>query len=258
MSTEFKDLFSHGSDDYSRYRPTYPPELFAWLSDQLPDATAVWDCGCGTGQASLLLAEQFPHVNATDPSAKQLENSAQHERIVYSIATAEASGLPDASVDLVMVAQALHWFDLDRFYAEVRRVLKPGGLLVVLTYNLLTIEGIDNGPLTDFHFDFLDGYWTPERAHVDNGYADLPFPFERLPVPDFPMTAEWSFEQLIGYVSTWSAVEKYRNRTGLDPMPDFTRQMADAWGDTSVGRWMVWPLTVKLAKDNYVGGVYEL
>ncbi len=149
---------------------------------------------------------------------------------------------------VLVVAQALHWFDLDRFYAEVKRVLKPGGLLAVMTYNLLTIDGDDNTPLRHLHDITLDGYWTPERAHVDNGYADLPFPFARVDVPDFPMTKPWTLDQLLGYVGTWSGLEKYRKRTGNDPMPAFRTEMEHFWGDPDQPRLMIWPLTTMVGR----------
>ncbi len=242
----FNDHFSHGSDEYNRYRPAYPAELFAWLRERLPDVSTVWDCGCGTGQASLLLGEHFPHVIATDPSEQQIAHARPHPNIEYRIARAEESGLGDGVVGLVVVAQALHWFDLGRFYAEVRRVLQPGGWLVALTYNLPVIAGIDNGPFERFHWDTLIDDWAPERVHVDCGYADLPFPFERVDTPAFPMLSHWGLDRFLGYVNTWSGLNRYRKRTGDDPLPQFRAEMEAVWGDPATERELNWRLTIHI------------
>ncbi len=140
-TTGFKDHFSTQADDYIRYRPSYPPELFIWLAAQTEEHETSWDCGCGNGQASVGLAPFYRQVIATDPSLKQIEKARPHERIRYAVATAEESGLADGCADLILVAQALHWFDFERFYTEVRRVARPGGVLAALSYGELQVSG---------------------------------------------------------------------------------------------------------------------
>ncbi len=242
------DYFSAVAADYAKSRPTYPPALFAWLAEATPVRDLAWDAGAGSGQASVALSEHFQQVVATDISAEQLKAAPSRANISYHVG--EMSDLPDASADLVTVAQALHWFELDTFYAEVRRVLKPGGLLAVWTYNVLTVadQPAINIELNHFYDDIVGPYWPPDRRHVENGYAELAFPFAQIVTPRFAMQAEWSLDQLLGYLKSWSATARMQKATGINPVDDLTGSIRQAWGDPAIARTILWPLTVKAGR----------
>src|SRR5262245_61597403 len=204
--TSFKDHFSSAAGKYAAYRPVYPPELVDFLADTAPGTELVLDCACGTGQLSVPLARRFARVMATDASASQIEHAERRHRVDYRVAPADASGLPDASADLVTVAQAAHWLDLDRFYAEARRVLTRRGIVALVTYGNPTTEGPLLAILRHFYTDVVGRYWPPERRLVEEEYRTLPFPFDELEAPPMVMTMSWRLEDLVGYVDTWSAV----------------------------------------------------
>jgi len=232
---------------YSAHRPGYPEELYLLLADLAPGRTLAWDCGAGTGQGARGLAAYFQEVLATDASAAQIQAAPAHPGITYRVAPAHASGLADASVDLILVAQALHWFPLDDFYAEVRRVGRPGALLAVLTYNLLRVTPEVDSVLDDLYHQALGPYWPPERRHVDQAYAGLPFPFQELTVPVMAMEANWSLEQLTGFLGTWSALARRRAAGPGDPLSDCLGLLRSAWGSERQRR-VTWPLTIKLGR----------
>jgi SAM-dependent methyltransferase len=238
----FPDHFSAVAANYSRFRPTYPAALFDWIAATAPARQSVWDCACGTGQASGPLADRFVHVIATDASAEQIAQAPPHRNIEWRLASAEASGLADASVDAVTIAQALHWFDLPRFWVEVRRVVRPGGLMAAWTYGM---PSADDATITqllqDFHDVTVGPYWPIERGHVDAGYAALDIPFELLTPPPFELRATWTLEQLIGYLGTWSAVRRYIGARDEDPVAPFAAELQPLWG---VARAVRWPLTI--------------
>ena len=245
MSAGFADHFSHDSAGYAAHRPTYPPELVEFLAANAPARDLALDVGCGSGQLSLLLAERFERVVATDASAQQIAAAQPHPRIEYRVAPAEASGLPARCADLVVAAQAAHWFDLEGFYAEVRRVAKPGALLALVSYGKTRIAP-DLDPLVDeFHDRTLLGYWPSERAHVVDGYARLAFPFERLPVPELAIEREWGVEEMLAYVHTWSGVVALLRAGKSAELERFERELRAAWG---ARRRVRWPLTVLAAR----------
>ena len=224
------ELFSTVAREYANFRPGYPPELFAWLARESPRREAVWDCGCGSGQASTALAEHFARVFATDVAPEQIGAARPHARVEYSVAPAEHSGLPPASVDLVTVAQALHWFDVPAFYAEARRVARPGALLAVWNYpRPRLVDAKLDGLFLEFYGGVVGSYWPPERRHIEANYTTLPFPFQELPHPEFGLTLEWSLEQVLGYVSSWSATARYRKANGEDPVPRLRATLEPAW-----------------------------
>ena len=179
----FKDHFSKQAADYAKFRPRYPRELFEYLGNIAPSRQLAWDCGTGNGQASAGLATAFDRVIATDASEKQIANAQPHERVEYRAAPAESSGIASETVDLIMVAQVLHWFDLDRFYDEVRRVLKKNSVLAASAYNLLHIEPAIDEVINRYYYEVVGPYWLPERKLVEN-FAELPFPFHELDLPD--------------------------------------------------------------------------
>ncbi len=228
-------LFASVAREYANFRPGYPPELFAWLARNCVARRAVWDCGCGSGQASTALADHFDHVHATDVSAEQIAAAKPHPRVSYSVAPAERSGLPGATVDLVTVAQALHWFDVEAFHAEARRVARPGALLAVWTYPRPEfIEAKLDRAFHDFYVEVVGPYWPPERRHVDSNYETLPAPprelgFEPLPHPPFGLELRWVLDQVLGYVSSWSATARYKKQKGTDPVPLLREALLPLW-----------------------------
>ena len=244
----FKDHFSGQAADYTRYRPTYPPELFRWLAGLTTTHDAAWDCGCGNGQAAVGLAHHYLQVIATDPSRKQLEQAQPHERIRYGVAPAEDSGLDANSVDLIVTAQALHWFDFDRFYHEVRRVGRPNGVIAAISYGEVQVDGPANGIVSRFYHEIIGPYWPPELRYVDDHYATIPFPFAEIATPRFAMEINWDLEHLTGYLGTWSAVKEYRQQQGNDPLAPIADELAALWGDPLRERRVRWPLALRVGR----------
>jgi SAM-dependent methyltransferase len=244
----FKDHFSSRAAAYAAHRPTYPAALVDHLAGLAPARDRALDCGCGTGQLSVLLAERFAEVVATDASAAQVANATPHPGVRYRVAPAEQSGLADGSVDLVTVAQAAHWLDLDAFYAEARRVARPGAILALVTYGIMQVEG-GPGPVVDHFYHAVAGpHWPPERRHVETGYRSLPFPVPDLPTPDLAITVSWALADLIGYVETWSAVRALEAASGRTPVERFHAALAEGWGDPAARRNVRWPLALRLGR----------
>ncbi|MBV2180573.1 MAG: class I SAM-dependent methyltransferase [Castellaniella sp.] len=239
------DHFSPVARTYAQARPHYPAVLFAWLSGLCGRHDLAWDCGAGSGQASVALAQHFASVIATDSSAAQIVQAAAHPRVVYRVAPAEASGLEAGSVDLVTVAQALHWFDVTAFFDEVRRVLRPGGVLAVWTYGIQTVAGDEVDRLVQsFYQDEVGPYWPPERRHVEDGYRSIPFPFDPIDAPVFSMSVDWTLDELLAYFRSWSATARYTRERGVDPVADLAVRLARVWGDPLARRRVEWPLSV--------------
>ena len=245
---EFKDHFSPQAGSYAKFRPSYPNELYAWLAEQVAQKDHAWDCATGSGQAAVALAQYFDQITATDASDSQLKNALAHPKVTYRTAPAEASGHADHSVDLVTVAQALHWFHFERFYAEVRRVLRPNGLLAVWSYGFYkTSPELDQ--LSEHYADGILGpYWPPERKIVDAGYQTISFPFQRISTPAFAMTAEWTFEHLMGYLTTWSSRKNYVQEHGNCPLEPLRKDFEAAWGDLNQTRTITWPLALLVGR----------
>ncbi len=254
MSAAFKDHFSDTSDRYARYRPSYPPALFAWLASTSPQTERAWDVGTGSGQAARALGEHFTEVVATDASERQLERAEDHARVRYACAPAEHSGLADASVDLITVAQAAHWFDLPAFYAEVRRVARGPAVLALWCYSLLSIDQVVDPVLQRFHLDTMGPWWPPERALTDSGYVTIPFPFDELTAPACSMVAQWDLADLLGYLGTWSSVRAYRQARGDDPLQPLGADLAAAWGDPQARRDVRWPVHMRVGRVESGGG----
>ena len=241
----FKDHFSRQSADYAKFRPTYPQELFDYLGNIAPTRRLAWDCGTGNGQAAVGLASVFDSVIATDASEKQITNAALHERVDYRVAPAEDSGIESGPVDLIMVAQALHWFDLDRFYAEAQRVLKPDGVLAASAYNLLQIEPAIDEIVNRYYYEVVGSFWPPERELVEQ-FADISFPFHKIDPPKFEMTAQWNLDHLIGYLGTWSATQRFIAARGGNPLEQITDELRTVWGDPQRIRKVIWPLILRI------------
>lgn len=241
----FPDHFSAGADRYAEYRPTYPSALYEWLAKQVPAGARAWDCGAGNGQAAIALRAHVREVIATDASEAQLRQAPRVPGVHYAVAAAEASGLADASVGLVTVAQAAHWFDLPRFYQEVRRVSVPGGLLAMWSYGSFSIDPEIDAIVGRFKAE-VSPYWPPERALVDAGYANLDFPFEEIVAPPFAMEAEWTLAQLQGYLETWSAVSRYYTERRINPTTALIEALRPNFGDHDARAVIRWPLAFKI------------
>lgn len=242
------DHFSGHAADYAKHRPSYPPELFAWLAGQCRHHDLAWDCGTGNGQAALAMAPHFTAIHATDLSPQQLDQAPPHPRVRYLATPAEASGLADSSCDLVTIAQALHWFCHDAFYAEVKRVLRPGGLIAAWTYRLLDAEPELNAAVALFHGKVVGPWWPAERKWVDVGYQGMPFPFTEIPVPTFAIHREWTLAELLSYLRTWSATQRCRQETGKDPTLAFARDLADIWLHPEQPKSISWPLAIRCGR----------
>jgi SAM-dependent methyltransferase len=241
----FKDHFSKQAADYAKFRPRYPHALFEYLSSVAPDRALAWDCATGNGQAAVELAEVFDRVIATDASEKQISKAQPHERVEYRVAPAESSGIESQTVDLIMVAQALHWFDLDRFYAEARRVLKPDGILAASAYNLLHIDPSIDEVVNGYYYEVVGPFWPPERKLVEQ-FADLPFPFHEIDPPKFEMTAHWNLDHLLGYLRTWSSTQRFIEARGSGPLEQITDELRSVWGDPHETRKVTWPLVLRI------------
>ena len=248
MAQPFADHFSGHSSVYARFRPTYPDDLFRWLAEQAPGRSCAWDAATGNGQAALALVTHFHRVHASDAAAAQLAQLPAHPRITARQAPAEASGLPDQGIDLVTVAQALHWFDLDAFHAEVARVLVPGGLLAAWCYGLFQISPAVDAVVWRLYDGIVGEDWPPERRILELGYRDLAWPWEPVAAPTFAMQADWDLQQVQGYLGTWSACKRYEARTGQDPLQQVADALASAWGDPAQRRRVSWPLSMRVGR----------
>lgn len=244
-----KDRFSTQANLYAAFRPTYPAALFDYILPLAPALNVAWDVATGNGQSAFMLSPKFKKIIATDISKKQIENATLANNILYKVEPAEQTSLDSNSVNLITVAQALHWFDTEKFYAEVNRVATPHAIIVVWTYNLPYIDAEINKIVQDFHFNTLKDYWDPERKHVINNYADIPFPFEQIPVPEFYIDTHWVPAQLAGYLKTWSGLQKYMAAGKPDPMEEIMKNISRFWPEHEE-RSVRFPLHVKIGRIN--------
>jgi ubiquinone/menaquinone biosynthesis C-methylase UbiE len=245
----FKDHFSRQSNHYAAHRPGYPAELYDWLARQARGHERVWDCATGSGQAAIGLVNHFTNVVASDASAAQIRNRLAHERIDYLVALAEAAPLANRTCDLVSVAQAVHWFDFERFYPEVRRVLRPGGVIAVWTYTTFTLTPAVDAVVSEFYEHVVGAYWPPERRLVEEAYRTLPFPFAEIPAPGFRYECAWTLEQVMGYLASWSAVQRYKQAEGSDPLTPLRPALERAWpGPPGEACKMVWPIYARAGR----------
>lgn len=247
--TDFEDHFSLQAGDYARYRPRYPRELFTYLGSIAPGRRLAWDCGTGNGQAALELVQDFKRVIATDASPEQLSHAVPHERIEYRLEAAENVNLSPGSVDLVTVAVAVHWFDLDRFYPAVKRVLAPQGVLAVWTYHLPLIEPSIDEVVERYYRVVLADYWPARIQYLEDRYRSLPFPFDELTSPDFEMQAGWDLIHLGGFLSSWSATQRYQAERGRHPLDLVWPELKQAWGAPDEQRRVRWPLYLRIGRD---------
>ncbi|HYJ28757.1 MAG TPA: class I SAM-dependent methyltransferase [Allosphingosinicella sp.] len=246
MSGGFIDKFSAFAGAYQESRPTYPAHLFAALGALAPGRDLAWDAGTGNGQAALGLAAQFDRVYATDPSAGQIGEATPHDRIDYAVERAEAVSLPDGSADLVLAAQSLHWFDLELFYAEARRVLKPGGILAAAGYDWMYVSPEIDRAINERLLPPLAPHWAPQNALLWAGYRSIPFPGEEIRLGAFAIYLDWSFDDVRAYAMSWSAVRALVEAEGEGAILPAMDAVAAVWGAGL--RRLVMPLHLRIAR----------
>ena len=243
-----KDLFSKQSDIYVKYRPDYPPELIEHILQYVTGRTKAWDCASGNGQAAVLLANHFDAVEATDISEKQISNSIQHPRIRYSVSAAEKTDFPDHDFDLIAVAQAYHWFNFESFEREVKRVLRPDGVIAVWGYSLVNCEDRNlNHIINSFYTKTVGPFWDPERKFVDDHYQTVPFPYSELPSLEFFIEKEWDIENFAGYLNTWSSVQHFIKARGFNPVDALRPELEKTWPATDMIRFR-FPVFIRIGK----------
>jgi ubiquinone/menaquinone biosynthesis C-methylase UbiE len=225
-----KDNFSSKSSSYAKYRPTYPQELYQFLKEKLHKTEKAWDCGTGNGQVAGSLAKFFKEVQATDISQQQLDNAIRQPNIHYSVQTAEKTNFPDNNFDLITVAQAIHWFHFEAFYKEVARVLKPDGIIAVIGYSLFKSNPETDEVILKFYQDIVGPFWDEERKYLDEKYKTIPFPFKELESPVFEQEYEWTFNHVMGYLKTWSAVKHYEKANGENPVDLIEEELKATFG----------------------------
>jgi ubiquinone/menaquinone biosynthesis C-methylase UbiE len=249
-SSAFEDHFSKQSQLYAQYRPKYPDELYAHLAFLAPGRALAWDCGTGNGQAAVGLAGYFERVYATDASAEQISRAQTHEKVEYHVEPAEHISLDDGSTDLVTVAVAVHWFNLDEFYREVRRVLKPGGIIAVWTYSFTKISPEVDRIVRRYYYETLQGCW-PERIHyLEEQYKTLPFPFGEITPPSFAIERNLNLVQYAGFLDSWSATQRYKEQKGHHPLEVIWDELSAAWGNENEARLVRWPLYFRIGQTS--------
>ena len=242
-----KDNFSVQSSKYAKFRPTYPPALYDFLLDQVYQKHSAWDCATGNGQVAVELAKHFDEVYATDISSKQLSEAPQLHNIYYKVERAEHTDFEDHKFDLITVAQAIHWFNFDDYFSEVRRLLKPNSIFAAFGYGLMKISPEVDAIVYQLYEAILGSYWDVERKHIENGYLDIPFPFEEIKSPSFEIIATWHFDQLIGYLETWSSLQHYIKANHKNPIEFVIDDLKKAWEGQQI-RTIHFPLILKVFK----------
>lgn len=242
-----KDNFSIQSALYAQFRPTYPAALYDYILSLVKEKDLAWDCATGNGQVARELAKHFKQVYATDISESQLKNAPQQPNITYQVAPAEKTNFKNQSFDLITVAQAIHWFDFDGFYQEVNRTLKPSGLLAVIGYGLMYINPAIDALVHKLYEDILGLFWDEERRYITEDYQTIPFPFHEIEAPKFTIKTQWSFEQLVGYLNTWSALQHYMQTHNQNPMDFIYEPLKETWG-AAESKDVNFPILLRIGK----------
>ena len=242
-----KDNFSSSSDKYALYRPTYPQAIYDFLYPLIKEKQVAWDCGTGSGQIAQELAHVFEKVYATDISQAQIDNATQAENISYSVQPAESTNFENDSFDLITVAQAVHWFDFEKFNQEVKRVGKPGSIIALIGYELNNITPEVDAVVWHFYKNIIGSYWDPERKYLELKYQTIPFPFRELETPEIQNIKLWKLDQLMGYLNTWSAVKHFINKEGRNPLNEIEEDLRKAWGNQEV-RKVSFPIIFKAGR----------
>jgi len=252
----FEDHFSKHSGQYAQYRPQYPDEIYAYLASIAPGHTLAWDCGTGNGQAAVGLAKYFDKVYATDASAEQIALAYTHNKVDYRVEPAEHVSLSASSTDLVTVAVAVHWFNFEEFYREVKRVLNPEGILAVWTYYLTEISPEIDQLVFRYYAEIVKDFWPERIRYLEERYQTIPFPFEEIAPPSFVMEINWNLIQFAGFLNSWSATQRYKAESGHHPLEIIWPQLTAAWGDENEPRLIRWPLHFRIGR--YVPETYVL
>lgn len=242
-----KDNFSKNSDLYKQFRPNYPVALFEFIESKLASNVCAWDCGTGNGQIAKNLAPKFQTIFATDISQQQIENAETFANVDYSIQPAEKTNFPSSLFDLIIVGQAIHWFDFDSFYSEVNRTAKNNALLVVTGYGKLQVNNDIDAVIEILYTQILGDYWDKERKYIDENYTTIPFPFAEIGCPKFENSYQWSFEHLIGYLNTWSAVKHYIQRNTKNPIDLVYEQLQSVWKKDEI-KTVHFPLLLRMGR----------
>jgi SAM-dependent methyltransferase len=248
----FEDHFSKHSEQYAQYRPKYPDEIYTYLASIAPGHSLAWDCGTGNGQAAIGLAKYFDKVHATDASAEQISRAYLHDKVDYRVEPAEHVSLNASSADLVTVAVAIHWFNFDEFYHEVKRVLKPTGILAAWTYYLVEISPEIDQLIYMYYSEILSGYWPERIRYLEEQYKTIPFPFEEIIHPSFVMKANWNLNEFAGFLDSWSATQRYKAQKGHHPLEIIWSKLTAAWGDENETRLIRWPLHFRIGQHKSI------
>ncbi len=243
---EFKDHFSIQAREYARSRPQYPTGLFKWLSSLVENHEQAWDVATGNGQAAVALSPHFHQIIATDASQEQIKHAFHKPNIHYKIAAAEKSGIKENSIDLITVAQALHWFNFSQFYQEVHRVAKKNAIIAAWAYQLVNINEQLDLIIRHFYENTVGSYWPLERKYIDQSYRTIPFPFPVVEAPRFQMEKSWTLDQLVNYLLTWSAVQNYIRKNRQNPVDLIIDKLDRTWGDGPQEKKAFWPIILKV------------
>lgn len=241
-----KDNFSVQSAAYAQFRPHYPAEMIHYIMSQVKDYNTALDIATGNGQVAVALSPYFDTVYATDISVKQLQNAKQLPNIIYKEGSAENTGFANEKFNLVTVAQAIHWFKFDEFYAEIKRILRPDGVLAVMGYGLFSTNPDSDVIISHFYKNIIGSYWDAERKYVDDNYTTIPFPFKEIEAKKFINQFTWTFDQLVGYLQTWSAVQHYIKDTGNNPIDIIYNELEISWNKND--KQVIFPLLLKLGR----------
>jgi len=242
-----KDNFSSQSVEYAKFRPTYPLDFFDYLYSIVQKMHNAWDCGTGNGQVAHELAKSFDTIFATDISQTQIDNAFQTNNIFYSVQPAEKTDFNNHIFDLIIVAQAIHWFDFEKFYAEVRRTAKENATICVVGYGRLEISQQIDKLITNFYTKIIGKYWDKERRYIDENYETIPFPFEELETPKFENKHQWNLEHLIGYLNTWSAVKNFIKQNDYNPINELEIKLKQLWKDGQI-KEVKFPILLRVGK----------
>lgn len=241
----FKNYFSVQSAEYARFRPRYPRELYDFIFSHVHEKHTAWDVATGNGQVAMVLAEEFDRVIATDASENQIAHARQHRNIIYKVSTAENSGLPGDIANLITVGQALHWFDFEKFFHEVKRIARHGCFFAAWGYKLHHITPEVDKVTWRFYEQITGPYWPCERAYVDAQYDNIPFPFGLIEVPAFTLSWKWNMNELLGYLNTWSSTQLFIEERKHSPINLIEADMLKAWGNPEEEKEVRWPIFVK-------------
>ena len=241
-----KDNFSHQSAEYAKFRPHYPDALIDYVVSFVNNREMALDMATGSGQVAQKLSLFFKTVYATDLSEAQLANAIPVSNVIYKKETAEHTQFSNSQFDLITVAQAIHWFNFNDFYNEIYRILKPHGVFAVLGYGLFSTNSESDEILMDYYHNIVGPYWDPERRYLDEGYETIPFPFSEIQTKKFSNHFTWTFEQLIGYLETWSAGRHYKAKTGKNPIDLIHADLKKSW--ESNDKRVTFPLLLRIGK----------